>query len=148
MCTHSCPNKDSKRTNYRIKKWSYFAKNCFFFKLIFENEGLLYANCWFYILTINTKYFSLIKLCYTYAHSHSIFSFSFHFGWPNLPNFTLVIKIMTDCITLLHMSFYICCDFKTFHLKIDHLKTILIKNNYPSNFIDSRKNSISCIHLK
>ena len=111
-------------------------------KFNFEDEGLLYANCLFYILTINTKYFSLIKLCYTYAHSHSIFSFSFHFGWPNLPNFTLVIKIMTDCITLLHMSFYICCDFKTFHLKINHLKTILIKNNYPSNFIDSRIKSL------
>ena len=30
--------------------------------------------------------------------------------------------------TLLHRSFSICCD---------HLKTILIKNNYPLNFIDS-----------
>ena len=40
--------------------------------------------------------------------------------------------------TLLHRSFSICCDFKTFHFEIDHLKTILIKNNYPSNlFIDS-----------
>ena len=28
-------------------------------------------------------------------------------------------------------------DFKTFHFEIDHLKTILIKNNYPLNFIDS-----------
>ena len=40
--------------------------------------------------------------------------------------------------TLLHRSFSICCDFKTFHFEIDHLKTILIKNNYPLNFIDSR----------
>ena len=39
--------------------------------------------------------------------------------------------------TLLHRSFSICCDFKTFHFEIDHLKTILIKSNYPSNFIDS-----------
>ena len=39
--------------------------------------------------------------------------------------------------TLLHWSFSICCDFKTFHFEIDHLKTILIKNNYPLNFIDS-----------
>ena len=39
--------------------------------------------------------------------------------------------------TLLHKSFSICCDFKTFHFEIDHLKTILIKNNYPVNFIDS-----------
>ena len=39
--------------------------------------------------------------------------------------------------TLLHMSFSICCDFKTFHFEIDHLKTILIKNNYSLNFIDS-----------
>ena len=37
---------------------------------------------------------------------------------------------------LLHRSFSICCDFKTFHFEINHLKTILIKNNYPSNFID------------
>ena len=29
--------------------------------------------------------------------------------------------------TLLHRSFSICCDFKTFHFEIDHLKTILIK---------------------
>ena len=39
--------------------------------------------------------------------------------------------------TLLYRSFSICCDFKTFHLEIYHLKTILIKNNYPLNFIDS-----------
>ena len=39
--------------------------------------------------------------------------------------------------TLLHRSLSICCDFKTFHFEIDHLKTILIKNNYPLNFIDS-----------
>ena len=36
-----------------------------------------------------------------------------------------------------HSSFSICCDFKTFHFEIDHLKTILIKNNYSLNFIDS-----------
>ena len=30
-----------------------------------------------------------------------------------------------------------CYDFKTFHFEIYHLKTILIKNNYPLNFIDS-----------
>ena len=39
--------------------------------------------------------------------------------------------------TLLHRSFSICCDFKTFHSEIDNLKTILITNNYPLNFIDS-----------
>ena len=39
--------------------------------------------------------------------------------------------------TFLHRSFSICCDFKTFHFEIDHLKAILIKNNYSSNFIDS-----------
>ena len=39
--------------------------------------------------------------------------------------------------TLLHKSFNICCDFKTFHFEIDHLKTILIKNNHLPNFIDS-----------
>ena len=30
-----------------------------------------------------------------------------------------------------------CYDFKTFQFKIDHLKTSLMKNNYPTNFIDS-----------
>ena len=39
--------------------------------------------------------------------------------------------------TLLHRSFSTCCDFKTFHFEIDHLKTILIKNNYPSISTDS-----------
>ena len=39
--------------------------------------------------------------------------------------------------TLLHRSFSICCDFKTFHCEIHHLKTILVKNNYLLNFIDS-----------
>ena len=39
--------------------------------------------------------------------------------------------------TLLHRSFSICCDLKTFHFEIDHMKTILIKNNYPLNFVDS-----------
>ena len=29
------------------------------------------------------------------------------------------------------------CHFKTFHFEIDHLKTILIKNNHPPCFIDS-----------
>ena len=38
--------------------------------------------------------------------------------------------------TLLHRSFSICCDFKTFQFEIDHLKTILIKK-YPLNFTDS-----------
>ena len=32
---------------------------------------------------------------------------------------------------LLHRSFIICCVIKTFHFEIDHLKTILIKRNYP-----------------
>ena len=39
--------------------------------------------------------------------------------------------------TLLHRSFIICCDFKTFHFEMDHLRTILIRNNYTPNFIDS-----------
>ena len=39
--------------------------------------------------------------------------------------------------TLLHRSFSICCAFKVFHFAINHLKTILIKNNYPLNFIES-----------
>ena len=39
--------------------------------------------------------------------------------------------------TLLQKSFSISCDFNTFYFKIDHLKTILMKNNYPTNLIDS-----------
>ena len=39
--------------------------------------------------------------------------------------------------TLLDRSFRICFDIKTFHFEIDHLKTILIKNNYALNFIGS-----------
>ena len=38
--------------------------------------------------------------------------------------------------TLRHSGFSICCDFKTFHFEIDHLKTILMKNNYHPSFID------------
>ena len=38
--------------------------------------------------------------------------------------------------TLTYRSFSICCDSKTFHFEIDHLKTILMKNNYVLNFID------------
>ena len=39
--------------------------------------------------------------------------------------------------TLLNRNFNICSDFKTFHFEIDVWKTILMKNNYPPNFIDS-----------
>ena len=41
--------------------------------------------------------------------------------------------------TLIHSSFSICCDFKTFHLEIDHLKTISMKKKkkIPWNFINS-----------
>ena len=39
--------------------------------------------------------------------------------------------------TLLYKTHSICCDFKTFHFEIDHLKTIPIKNNYSPNFTDS-----------
>ena len=39
--------------------------------------------------------------------------------------------------TLFQRSFSICCEFKTFHFELDHLKTILIKNEYHLNFIDS-----------
>ena len=45
-------------------------------------------------------------------------------------------KERTFIHTLIHRSFSIWCDFKTFHFEIDHLKTILMKNNYPSNFTD------------
>ena len=38
--------------------------------------------------------------------------------------------------TVLHRSFSICCHFKTFYFEIDHLKSILIKNNYTLNFIN------------
>ena len=43
--------------------------------------------------------------------------------------------------TLLHRSYSICCDFKMFHFEIEHMKTILIKNNYPFKFIGSCINS-------
>ena len=36
--------------------------------------------------------------------------------------------------TLLHTSFSICCDFKTFHFEIDHLNTILTKKQLPLEF--------------
>ena len=39
--------------------------------------------------------------------------------------------------TLFHKSFSICCDFKTFHFEINHLKTIIMKNNYSPHFINS-----------
>ena len=38
--------------------------------------------------------------------------------------------------TLLHRSFSICCDFKTFYFEIDELKIILMKIGYSPNFID------------
>ena len=37
---------------------------------------------------------------------------------------------------LLHRNFSIRCDFKTFHLEVDRLNTILRKNNYPPNSTD------------
>ena len=68
---------------------------------------------------------------------------------PTLVRFSPIMKVSFQHIkredflhTLLHRSFSICCDFKTFHFEIDHLKTILIKNNYPLNFKDSRIKSI------
>ena len=37
---------------------------------------------------------------------------------------------------LLCRNFSICCDFKTFHFEINHLKAMLRNNNCPQNFID------------
>ena len=61
-----------------------------------------------------------------------------------LLGFSQIMKVSFQCTekrgllhTLLHQSFSICCDFKTFHFEIDHLKTILIKNYYPLKFRDS-----------
>ena len=56
--------------------------------------------------------------------------------FTNYESFIPTYKKRRPLHTLLHRSFSICCDFKTFHFEIDHLKTILIKNNYPLNFID------------
>ena len=62
---------------------------------------------------------------------------------PTLSGFSPVMKVSYQrtkrglSYTLLHRSFSICCDFKTFHLEIDRLKTILRENNYPPNFIYS-----------
>ena len=52
--------------------------------------------------------------------------------------------------TLLHRSFSICCDFKTFHSEIDHLKTILIKKIIPgiSKICVLNHFLINHIHLK
>ena len=55
----------------------------------------------------------------------------------NYESFFLTYQKMGRLHTLLHRSFNICCDFKTFQFEIDHLKTIFMKNNYPPNFIDS-----------
>ena len=38
-----------------MKKQSYFAKKCFFLKLIFRDEGHLYVNCLLYILNFHSK---------------------------------------------------------------------------------------------
>ena len=46
---------------------------------------------------------------------------------------------------LLHKSFR-CSDFKTFHFEIGNLKTILIKNNYPLNFIDLCKSFLTKLY--
>ena len=52
---------------------------------------------------------------------------------------------LTGFSPIMKYSFSMCCDFKTFHFEIDHLKIILIKNIYPLNFIDS---CITYIYLK
>ena len=57
--------------------------------------------------------------------------------FTNYESFILACQKRGLLHTLLHRSFSICFDFKTFQFKIDHLKTILMKNNYPFNFIDS-----------
>ena len=57
--------------------------------------------------------------------------------FTNYESFILTYQKREILHKLLHRSFSICCDFKTFHFEIDHLKTILIKNNYPLNFIHS-----------
>ena len=44
---------------------------------------------------------------------------------------------------LLHRIFSICYDFKNFHFEINHLKTVLIKNNYHFSFMDSCIKSFS-----
>ena len=76
----------------------------------------------------------------TYMSSkHHNINFTVEFSWvfTNYESFIPTYQKRGLLHTLLHRSFSICCDFKTFHFEIDHLKTILIKNNYPSNFIDS-----------
>ena len=57
--------------------------------------------------------------------------------FTNYESFIPTYQKRTLLHTLLHRRFSICCDFKTFNLEINHLKTILRKNNYPPNFIDS-----------
>ena len=57
--------------------------------------------------------------------------------FTNYESFILTYQKRGLLHTLLHRSFSICCDFKIFHFEIGHLKTILIRSNYPLNFIDS-----------
>ena len=47
--------------------------------------------------------------------------------FPNYGSFIPVYQKRGLLHTLLQRSFSICCDFKTFHFEIDHLKTVLRK---------------------
>ena len=68
----------------------------------------------------------------------------------NYKSFFLTYQKMGRLHALLHRSFNICCDFKTFQFEIDHLKTIFMKNNIPRISLIRILNYflISCIHLK
>ena len=57
MCAYSCPNTGSKRLNCHIKN-DHILLKIVLLKHNFQDQGLLYANCLFYILTIYSKYFS------------------------------------------------------------------------------------------
>ena len=61
---------------------------------------------------------------------------SFNGVFSNYESFITAYRKRPLLHTLIHRCFSICCNFKIFQFKIDHLKTILIKSNYPLNFID------------
>ena len=57
-------------------------------------------------------------------------------AFTNYGNFIQTYQKTGPLHTSLHRKFSIFCDLKTFYLEINHLMTILRKNNYPPSFTD------------
>ena len=62
---------------------------------------------------------------------------TFNGVFTNYKSFIIMYQKRGLSHTLHRRSFSICCDFRTFYFEIDHLKIILMKNNYLLNFMDS-----------